>query len=328
VKVSEAKAICPHFNPVRKPSDGRIACRFALPDDMCRHDQHFLCDLKQITKAPKKYLSVSRIKLWEECPRKWAFRYAYHLDPPDGRPLWAYVGSAFATARAKIDAGQEWEIPDDVEDEVERIKLGAVMKGYMQLPKMVDKSEVRVETLLDGDRGLWLLGYLDGITENETTIYEWKFTAMPANWNILTVHMQGAAYLHAVPKAEMLILALAKKPSRFKPRKGESIEEFKERLESEVLKDHKKWFSFKTFKREEFDVAGTIDQMLTHYQDSQDALVTHTFYPNYGACDNFSGCEWKAYCKTHCVRGIGCEDPDCSHPALCARVKLERDKAF
>jgi hypothetical protein len=224
VKVSEAKAICPHFNPVRKPSDGRIACRFALPDDMCRHDQHFLCDLKQITKAPKKYLSVSRIKLWEECPRKWAFRYAYHLDPPDGRPLWAYVGSAFATARAKIDAGQEWEIPDDVEDEVERIKLGAVMKGYMQLPKMVDKSEVRVETLLDGDRGLWLLGYLDGITENETTIYEWKFTAMPANWNILTVHMQGAAYLHAVPKAEMLILALAKKPSRFKPRVDRGVQ--------------------------------------------------------------------------------------------------------
>lgn len=328
MKISEAKAICPHFNPVRKPNDGRIACRFSMPDDMCRHGQHFVCDLKQIAKQPKKHISVSRIKLWEDCPRKWAFRYVYHLDPPDGRPLWAYVGSAFANARAQIDAGQSWELPDDVEDEVERIKLTAVLKGYEKLPKMVDKSEIKVTALLDQDRGLWLLGYLDGLTANGTTIYEWKFTAVPSNWNLLSLHMQGAAYLHAVPDAKLVVLALAKKPSRFKPRKGETVEGFKDRLEAEVLGDHKKWFSFKTFKREEFDVAGTIDQMLTRYQESEEARVTHTFWPHYSSCDNFGGCEWKAFCKTHCASGVGCTNPDCSHPALCAKIKLERDKAL
>jgi len=321
MKLKDVKKLCSEFDPIRKP-DGKLTCRHKIASDLCRLPNHFLCDVVSKKRTPDKYISVSRIKLWEECQRKWALRYFWKATPPM-TPNWKIVGKAFALIRAKIDAGQPWEIPPDVADDEDRIRLRAVMRGYSRLPKLTYTNEDQLYRILPGIPGLYLLSYLDGLSEDKETIYEWKYAADPKSYNTLSMQMQGGAYLHQIPSAKNLMLCVAKKPTSHKPRKGESLQEWEKRLNDAIEERPNKWFIFKQFLRGEFDLPAIVDQMETRYRETEMAIqsaVSGTFWPNFSSCENFGGCDYKAFCKTHTGNGIGCQSQNCSHPDICAAI--------
>lgn len=321
MKLKEIKKICGDFTQARKP-DGKLTCLHKLADDLCTLPDHFLCEVVSKKRTPEKYISISRIKLWEECQRHWAFRYFWKIDPPM-TPKWKPLGRAFAMCRAKIDQGQPWEIPDDVTDDLDRIRLRAVLRGYSKLPRMAETNEDQLSRLMPGIPGLYLLGYLDGLSDTQKTIYEWKYAAGPEGYNTLSMQIQGGGYFHLVPKAESLMICVARKPSRTKPRKGETIMDFEQRLNDDIEARPNYYFTFKKFLRSEFDIPNILDQLETRYRETEIAIkspVASTFWPNYSACSNWSGCDFASFCKTHTGSGIGCKSKDCSHPDICGAI--------
>jgi len=103
--------------------------------------------------------------------------------------------------------------------------------------------------------------------------------------------------------------------------RDETPEEFLERVRADIALDPNKYFHFRTFFRDEFDVDGDMNLVRMMYAESERARREGLFLPRYGECDR---CEYAAICETH-PSGPGCSKEDCSHPVICQKIK-EMDK--
>ena len=210
MNVSEARVICPDFDPLRN-AEGKTVCRYILPDDMCKLPTHFDYDLVRFVKKPPISVSMTRVSGWQFCERAWAFRYVYRVDAPV-TASWKTLGKAFALCRAKIDMGQVWEIPADVTG-IDRLRLEVVLEEYQKLPRLSAKSEVRCEVVIEtAPQVVKLLGYADGMSADGKTLYEWKYAVDPDNYTRLAVSLQASAYFAGFPLAQEVVIAVARKP--------------------------------------------------------------------------------------------------------------------
>ena len=371
MNVTEAKLVCPDFDPVRNP-EGKTTCRYILPDDMCRLPSHFDCDLVRFVKKPPISVSMTRVSGWMFCERAWAFRYVYRVDPPKIAP-WKVLGKAFALCRAKIDAGQPWEMPAEVTG-IDRLRLEVVLEEYTKLPRMAAKSEVRCQVVLESPPPVVsLIGFADGISDDGKRLYEWKYAANPDDYTRLKVSLQASAYFAGFPRAEEVVICVARKPKLERllatpaedrkytqekvkkcepchgkgivnevpcqlcagvgknmepPRlyanqreKDETDQEFKARVRASV--GSSSFFTFKTFLRTDFDVEGSLALMRRVHLRTVEASVWKVFDPNTSRCGD---CDYEDVCASH-VQGPGCTEPECSHPTICAQIRLVNGKA-
>lgn len=210
MKMSDALRICSDFAPV-KQEDGKVKCRHLQVDDMCKLPSHFCCELVMYKKKPPQYTSVSRTQIWQKCERAYAFQYYWKVEPMKPSP-WKAVGQAFALCRAKIDAGQPWEVPSDLPDITDKWKLEWILGEYAKLPPIEGTNEMRAEYLIaKGPPEVYLVGYLDKLAKDRKKIYEWKYTVDGDNYDIQAVRLQCSAYFGAIPEAEEVVVCLAKK---------------------------------------------------------------------------------------------------------------------
>lgn len=210
MKVSEAQIICPDFGPIRN-GEGKTVCRHILSDDMCKLPSHFVCELVQYKKKPPVYTSISRTQIWQKCERYWAFNYFWKVEPMKPSP-WKAVGQLFSLCRAKIDAGQPWEIPDTLPRIEDKWKLEWILGEYAKLPPEPGTNEARLEYELEkGPPRVIAIGYADKLSSSRKVIHEWKYTVDFDNYDIQAVRLQMSSYFASVPEAEEVRLCLAKK---------------------------------------------------------------------------------------------------------------------
>lgn len=210
MKLSDAQRICSDFAPV-KQEDGKVKCRHLMPDDMCKLPQHFVCELVRFKKKPPEYTSVSRTQIYQKCERAYAYQYYWKVEPMKPSP-WKAVGQCFSLCRAKIDADQEWKVPDDLPDITDKWKLEWILEEYAKLPKIEGTNELRVEYEIEkGPPAIFVVGYLDKLAKDRRKIYEWKYTVDGSYYNIQSVRLQASAYFGAVAEAEEVVICIAKK---------------------------------------------------------------------------------------------------------------------
>lgn len=338
MNVSEARAICADFLPV-KSADSKIACR-SIRGEYCALDTHFRCELvtyKTITRKPEAGLtkvSVTKLNVLDECPRKFALRYRYRVDPPGGDAEALKGGRAFAVARARIDSGLQWSVPvvhagiergkDDLLP-LDAAKLRAVLRRYAEYraggtPMISPVTSENAVTLRAP--GVELTGFLDALSMDGANIVEWKYTGMPDSWTPLKIARQASLYLAAVPHATHFTLALACKP-RHKPKQGELMADFEERVYAELDPTKRDTFRFRTFTRDTFGIADELRRL--SQQPALEAAMRQAGYPpNYASCEY---CDFAIYCEPHLASGIGCENANCSHPNICAKIRAEKEKS-
>jgi hypothetical protein len=165
---------------------------------------------------------MSRLSAFQYCERSFGFKYLYKIEPPKLSP-WMVLGRAFAACRGKIDAGLPWAVPVNVAEPADRLRLETVLEEYAKRPKLASWNEVKCETRI-GD--VVLLGYLDGLSVDETRIYEWKYTVDPDSFTRLKITPQAVSYLAGTPKATEFVLCTARRPKQ-EPYKATAMEERK-----------------------------------------------------------------------------------------------------
>lgn len=321
MKISEAKAICPEFDPV-KDAEGRTRCSSILSGDVCSRPSHFNCELARFKEKPPIYVSVSQVSTWQRCPRSWALQYVGKLERPTSTVM--RLGVIFANCRAKIDSGLSWGIPEDIELQ-DRIKLEAILHRYAKEPRLCSKNEIKVEATLDVGTPFGapvkLLGYADGLTP-EGNIVEWKYTGSPDSYDRLKVYLQIGSYFLAT-EAKEAIVATALRPGiqmlkatpenirKYKKdgtlyanqrERDETPEEFRVRVD-EVLTEP---FRYRTFLRSEFDVKGVGDTLMAAWRDMELAKRQGKFTPCFHNCDR---CDWAYLCSVHAW--VPCADAEC-----------------
>jgi hypothetical protein len=333
-----AKKICGDFRPVQM-DDGKVKCRFYNDDGICKRPEYFRCELllhkqQEENKAligTMTPTSASRISTIMQCPRKYAFNYVYHVEPPIPAQ-WKVVGRAFSDCSAKIDLGIPCELPKELDSfPVAKAKLIAVLRRYQEWKKDWGPlmAEVRVGIPY---KDAYFLGYIDRLTKDRETIIEWKYAM--STYDELKVIRQAATYFKGIPEAKKFVLAVANKPRHKlkkagKPTKNnpepkdETPTELAQRIYDEMADKEHEQFMYWHYDREFFDIDGAIEQM---YQLSRliKPFEEIGYPPVFGmACDN---CDFRPYCLKHLTQ-IGCSDARCSHKQICATISKVRDAA-
>lgn len=321
MNVIDAQAICRDFSPVRN-SDGKVQCRSLLQAEVCSLPTHFRCELlihrdrEEVEKRRRlPMLSVSRVNLIEECPRKFALAYVHKATPPVDQN-WKVVGSNFAIARAKIDSGQPWAVPNEP-DPYSAAKLRAILLRYEKEPRPQVDNEVEVSTTIqfEGTGKYTVRGFLDAASKDRTRIIEWKYAAR--EYDRLSIARQASIYFACVPEAKELVLSRARKPSH-RPQKNELPGVFESRVAASF--EDRSPFEHKTYLREEFDVENELRTLVQRFEMAEKYRAIG-YPPSYRACGD---CDFHDFCIEHMAKGIGCSDPKCSHPRICSRIKETR----
>jgi len=328
--IKQAKKICPEFRPIRSEG-GKKKCRF-ITDGLCKRPEYFRCELllhkeKNDTLAiALPSTTVAQVDAAQRCPRLYALNYIYRVEPPI-KPVWKLVGTAFNDCRAKIDAGLPWKLDGDIKSyPLDVVKLRCILKAYEKHRNnkgLKLMSEVRVQFAY---KDIAFVGYINSITTDRRTIYEWKYAAQ--HYDELKAIRQAVIYLKAEPNAKRFILAVAKKPTH-KPKKApkptkkvpdpraETMLEYEKRVMAAV--DTEDTFTYMTFDREFFDIDATLEQL---YQAKQISIHQESagWPPAFGRnCEN---CDFRPYCLRHLTQ-IGCGHKLCSHSRICDVIRTK-----
>ena len=327
MKASQAKSICkywpgPEGVPPKRTPEGKVVCQYLMPDgEMCRRPDRFRCDVEVVKKsrdvvAPAdKPVSNTRISKWLSCQRAWALEYAYKARPLV-EPEWALVGRIFASCRARIDAGESWEIEPTGLAHAALYKLEGIITEYekrhagFKFPPLISEQYVQFEF-----EGVRFGGYLDAASTDGEMIVEWKYAQ--DNYDLLKVARQLSVYAHGLPQAKKLVVAVANK-SKLREKAKESKEAFRQRILDDFAKDEG-LFTFTTFDRSKLHPEMLLHEMVVAYHQSQAALATGEFVPNLGSfiCPM---CNWQHLCAVHLDKPLGCDGP-CQHLDVCEKVK-------
>jgi hypothetical protein len=342
MNIDEAKSICSDFLP--HESDGKIRCRHILAGDTCSLPKHFLCELvahrdRQNAQLAKvginsalkhrrlTMISVSRVGTLQQCPRLYQLRYVFRLKSPFDQ-AWKRTGTAFGDERANIDQGLKWSLDKYDLSKTEKARLSAVLRRYEEFKRpeeLVCETECKFE-----HRGVTFIGYVDAETFDGKRIIEWKFAQI--EYNQLKIARQAAVYFKGKPDATEFVLARARKPThkpKLTARKSkknpdppmETPEQFEQRVYDEI---DESWFTYKTFKRVDFDIDAILDQMVAAWRN-QENLEELGYPPNFNPrlCDD---CEYKNICENHLNRDMGCDNEFCATAALCTDIRAAKHR--
>lgn len=268
--VAKAKEICPDF----AVQNGK--CKSLLEGDTCELPSHFLCELslykRRTQQKAERYggnaLSVSRLKVLEQCPRLYQFTYDLHLQEAEPQP-WKRMGDAFSVGRAKIDMGQSVDLGRLRADllPVERAKVVAALSAYADAHARglipYAQGEVECEREVYFERGtVWFTGAADAVLRSGDSIFEWKFSV--GDFTPIEISRQAAVYLAGVPSATKFVLCTLRKPAH-RPKKEEKPAEFTERV-TKALIESPDTFSFIEIERKDLRVDGIIDEMIRSWK--------------------------------------------------------------
>jgi len=235
------KEICSDFE-LATLENGKKGCKHKLDEDLCRHPAHFLCELKKFrsyvdAKTEREGVeawSPSRIKVFETCPRLYAFHYEERVRDGD-EPDYFAVGTAFSNGRARIDMGEKFDpakhVPISLKPHL-RCLVNAALRFYEKNPPYpatsVDKCEEFIHFRYPNtDDGTWYMGFLDALRNKRAVISEWKFAQQP--YGGIEAARQAAVYFEGVPEAQFFELWTMKKP-KLKPKKQEPLKLYEERI--------------------------------------------------------------------------------------------------
>ena len=309
MKVSEARSICPQFNPV-KGADGKVGCSSHITAEdgvkLCQLPNQMVCLLDPSLATPAKVAaevvaehtipaaqkdpreaapnpaqaapvltqaapagtmllapleptlatvdplapmdlppapgqaphgtlwSVSRLGIWQSCPRKYMLRYLAHADELV-TPKAFVLGRIFHRTRELIDAGN-WDgsslilHPNDVISADDQIKMEEVLKAYQQTNdfKIVASEQHFVMDDL-------IQGYIDAV-DVDWRLKEFKYAQETKGYSLLSQGRQLATYLIGFPQAVGIDLVIVHKPKE-KFGKTDTTDSFRAKVAAGIVKN-------------------------------------------------------------------------------------------
>lgn len=315
MKVAEVKKICEYF----KFDESTKKCRLYLDGEMCLRKDRFRCDLvmykerQELKKTGKDVISVSKIDCLEKCPRLFAFKYVYRLDPPYVSRV-KIQGKAFSDARASIDIGKEYSLPDDLLS-AEKAKISAILRCYKE--NKLSETVVCERKVSFEYNGFIFFGYADSVTEDESKINEWKYSNY--SYRYLKFIKQACVYLYGIESANKFSINVAIKPQH-KMKENETEEEYEERIYKSL--DPGKLFNYQVYQSKNFNLEYTLDIMLKSWK-----LKEHyekLDYPPFYGFDCYN-CDYHYICEEHIKKDIGCDSHMCATISYCKKIKQVRD---
>ena len=217
-------------------------------------------------------LSYSKIRCFKECRKKYFFKYIEQVPVPRGEAL--IVGSNYHEA---LRLGYS-----------DNPKIDAMIKAfqrYIKLPKLIE-----TEKKFDVDiGGVWLTGYIDGITENGVPV-EHKtcgYKIDESYINKLNWDEQVTTYLLAMQTTKM-IYTVVQKPT-IRQTKKETIDEYHKRVYEWYDESKTKMFPVV---RSELEINSWRQELILLAKEMENCKH---FYRNPMAC-KLLGCEYSDFC--------------------------------
>ena len=269
--------LCPRFIAKLDKQTGKTRCVNLIPNDggphMCSLPNEFLCVVSQYLESLRmredyrskgmSLWSVSRISAAASCMRRYWLQYVLHKPQPEKPAYW--LGKEFAKARAAIVTGKEWQLENVPEDlggpaamTADTIRLEELLRA-MSLKGGWPKgpNEGHVSAIIDSK--IAVHGFLDQMSEDGKTIYEWKYAQNEGMYSLVTIHPQACMYLKCCPQVEDFELWIAKKgKEKMKAgtakKAGETPDEFRARMRTKA--EANQLFNRRVYKRSEFDIDG------------------------------------------------------------------------
>lgn len=330
MNVNEATEICPDFVPYTDPSTGALRCKcfaretktcaLASRDGMSCLVLEHVKKLKERTKvdAPKKtsadiakksyeddypippelkgetiefFFSYSRIRTFLQCPYKYYLRYIEKVEVPT--PMYFKFGTAFHKAIESVirDGAIEFE---STGDEFQDAKLRGMLEGVMD--KIPIEGNLKTEEPFSfASHGKRLVrGKIDLYDVDRKIVYDHKTTDDVNDYPILGTAYQFAVYGKAIPEAEEFIVNLFGK-SKLRPKKGESAEEYGNRIKADAEKNPDKYYRKAYYARSEINVDRRFDEMMYLVDHILTLENFGKFIRNPSAC-SIQECEYKKFC--------------------------------
>jgi len=254
-------------------------------------------------------LSYSQIQSWTRCKRKWYLAQIVGLEPVElAGPLkrggiasdvldLVHTGDANPLAPIK----KAYSIERESEDKVERdlAALEGVFTWYIgsEYAEMKGRTQYHWEWKEpDYPR---LQGYLDLMYPNEDSIaYEFKYTGNPDNYSRFTLQDQLSAYFLGVPTLQRITLRAIQTPT-LKPTKGESQNQYIERVLIDCKRQPKKYVTDTHYWRSEFDLEAYREKARWVAKEIVEACDRGEkgCYQNLNACYAPGQCEFLKVCE-------------------------------
>jgi len=196
----------------------------------------------------------------------------------------------------------------DEAEAIEGVRLSAMLEAYV---KVIPNEDIAfkydpmkdVEKFVQGELfDKKLIAYFDlrVLHNDKPCIMDHKITG-DSDRSILADRGQVCTYFHLDPEAQEFAVNILMKPWRMRLKKSEELEEFRERVLTELLAYPKKYFVRKYYYRGEFD----LDEWRRQTQIKIEELEglpreKEFFYPDEGHC-RILECQYKSICETGVV---------------------------
>lgn len=243
--------------------------------------------------------SHSRISLFESCPFKYKLKYIEKVEP-EITQKWKTVGRSYHQA---IEHYLKTGTTDDLifestGDPYEDAKIIGVMEGIghnIKRAENPDDTEVEQKVVTEID-GYKVQMYIDGYDKAAKAIIEHKTRADITSFSLLSVIYQLSFYVKGRPETEQYRVNLIGKP-KLRPKKGESVGGFKDRVYGDVKKNPQKYFREITYHRSEFDVEKYQNEIAHKIKEIMRCHEDDMFVRRPGSCA-MQECEYRKVCMS------------------------------
>lgn len=265
-------------------------------------------------KMDKPHLSKSQIEQYAQCPYKhyWGYKIdgGYRLKDKYKSQALA-LGSYWDTWMDVVYSGEtpeklkEMELNWEKLDEVTQIRTEVLKEWFIEnvdVHPMECQKEVRIPLNDNYD----VLGYMDRYTfyEGDPVFIETKMTSRPETYlDINNIEMQMGLYFLSDERLEKAKLEVVYNNTRMKPKKNESIDEFKKRFRREVFSQPEKYFKGWNPRTKKFGIYVykkelNLDMVVEQVYDVLNAIEKGIIWRNFNNCINqFGKCEFFEVCR-------------------------------
>lgn len=296
--------------PVKIKVEGRSGVPISIkPGGAMRYAEGLLKNL------PWTYSFSQLYQCYVRCNRKWYFQYLKRVSTII-RPHWFPVGSAGHAVLEKYlnglpmvaalneTANFEGEPVAD-EDPHYLFRLASVRAVCKAWALRHEGIKMRTEVYHEHPL-LPMRGYVDGeedTQEGDLEAWEHKFASGLGYKPIY--RGQANYYFGLEPRLARVHINILKKASMssYKPKKGERVEEYEDRIEKAIAADPSKWMEIHTIERDERELKDFSEftlHLIDHLEEAKAAGYHINFFPrNYNECQGFIGdCEYLPICES------------------------------
>ncbi len=286
-------------------------CRYYQPGGFCNLSLYFRC--LEYIKRNEMELSYSSMNNWGRCKHKYYLSNIRGLELVD-KPIRMLAGSIMSECLDIIHSNVKQKFtwkdkifsymkPVDKENEgkfnPELAKITAILRAYEGLPISEPKGITQAEWHWQVDGYPKLHGFMDLTIQGGSIGYEFKYSANPNNYTKFIVEDQLGTYFLGKEKCKRITLRTIQVPS-LRPGKGETEEEFIDRMYQDIRRRPKAYFVDVNYWREEFDLEKVKEKALWIAREIQDSAQRGPkgFYQNKMACFAPGVCEFLSACET------------------------------